>query len=247
MQGAWWYLVGDSPQGPVSLLLLEAMLQEGTITHESLIWKEGLSDWIYVSELSTHKLPFEQPQLPAPGQPADLQPASAWRRFFARLLDLWIISLLATALVAHLLPRLWPEFTVWIQQPFAMSLSVLVLFPLLLLSEAALFAAFGNTPGKALLRITVGTLDGQHLTGAQYLRRQLGVFWYGFAMGLPGIYLIAMASQGLRLRNGDPTAYDTHKFGVRACPLGWTRVLCLVMGTPCVLMAWSLLLPSLAR
>lgn len=243
MQGVWWYLVGDSPQGPVSRQLLDSMLYEGTLTHESLVWKEGLRNWICVADLPAHGTACEE--APAGSCPADVTLAGPWRRFLARLLDLWILSLLAMSLALAVLPRLWPGFHDWIGQPFAPTLAGLLLFPLLLLVEAGIFAAMGNTPGKALLALQVATLDGQPLSGRQYLRRQLGVFWYGFAMGLPAIFLIAMASQGLSLRNGDPAAYDAGKYEVRAHRLDWKRRLW-AAGTLCALLGLDLLI-SLAH
>lgn len=244
MQGVWWYLVGDSPQGPVSRELLEAMLHEGMLTQESLVWKEGLANWICMSELPVAHLHVQVPAMP-PDQ-AGPGVAGAWRRFFARMLDLWILSLLAMAPALLLLSPLWPGFNGWLGQPFAPNLAALLMFPLLLLAESAIFARFGNTPGKALCGITLATLDGQRLTGLQYLRRQLGVFWYGFAMGLPGIYLIAMASQGLSLRNGDPAAYDAGKYEVLARRLDWRRKLWFA-GMACALIGLSLLLPLLLQ
>ncbi|MNW03098.1 RDD family protein [compost metagenome] len=85
----------------------------------------------------------------------------------------------------------------------------------MLLIEVGVYGCCGNTAGKALLGITVTTLEGTPLTAAQYLRRQLGVFCYGFALGLPVISLMAMANQGLCLRNGQTTAYDAGRFLVR--------------------------------
>lgn len=221
MQGVWWYLVGDSPQGPVSIELLEAMLLEGEMTQHSLVWKEGLADWIQVAELAD--LSAVRAMSAAGAWPACASPAGAaaraapglagaWRRFLARMLDLLLFYLPAKFLLAVTLGLLWPEV---IHSPYAMPMLTFGFLALVLLIEAGVFACFGNSPGKALLGITVTTLDGKHPTAAQYLRRQLGVFHYGFAMGLPVISLMAMAAQGLNLRNGEPTAYDAGKFAVR--------------------------------
>lgn len=214
MRNVWWYLVGDSPQGPVSREWLDAMLIEGILTQESLVWTEGLSHWICVAELPPLSQHSEEPQAARP--PVDRATAGTWRRFIARMLDLCLLSLLGMVLAQAVLPPLWPELNDWMSQPFAPYLLGWLLFPWLLLLEAGIFARFGNTPGKALLALEVATLDGQRLNARQYLRRQWGVFFYGFAMGLPVIFLIAMASQGLGLRNGDPAAYDAGKHQVFA-------------------------------
>lgn len=237
MQGPWWYLVGDSPRGPVSLAVLETMLNHGVMTQQSLVWKEGLSDWISVAELCALRknasVQSEPAPLSKPAWQADLVPAGAWRRFVARMVDIWIISL-PLALLGWWLAALMPGFALWLQRPASPHLMALGLLPLVLLLEAGVFACFGTTPGKALLGVVIRTLDGQPLTAAQYLWRQLGVFWYGFAMGLPIISLIAVVSHGLSLQQGEPTPYDANRYLVRARPLGRTQVLVLA-GIACTL------------
>lgn len=211
MHGAWWYLVGDSPQGPVALERIEAMLHAEEMTSHSLVWQEGLADWICVSELGS--LADRQATPAAIARLTRPPLAGAWRRFMARMLDLWLIALPTAILVAAALARFRPQL---MGQPYAMYLLALASFALVLLIEAGVYGCCGNTAGKALFGITVTTLDGKHPTAAQYLRRQVGVFWYGFAMGLPLISLLAMAAQGLNLRNGQPAAYDAGRFVVQA-------------------------------
>lgn len=46
MQTAWWYLVDDLPQGPVSRKALETMRHNGEIKAESLVMEEGRNGWI---------------------------------------------------------------------------------------------------------------------------------------------------------------------------------------------------------
>ena len=238
MQGAWWYLVGDSPQGPVSIEELEAMLHHGEMTEHSLVWKEGLSSWISMEELlAGQEIASQQVQ---PARLAELAPAGAWRRFLARGVDLCLICLplvLLGGLLAPMVPGLLP----WLERPSAQIFLALYLLPLVLLVEAGIFAGFGTTPGKALLGIVVMTLDGERPSAAQYLRRQLGVYCYGFALGLPVISLIAMAAHGLALQQGEPTPYDAGRFTVRERRLGRARVLALV-GLGCALAALGLAL-----
>ncbi|MET1113921.1 MAG: RDD family protein [Comamonas sp.] len=236
MQGAWWYLVGDSPRGPVSMEVLEVMLFHGHMTPQSLIWREGLSCWISVAELAALRETGTVQTEPAPPL-ARLAPAGAWRRFWARMVDLWIIgmptALLGWLLLAQVQIQV-PGFAHWLQRPSSTLLLALCVLPLTMALEAGVFAFFGTTPGKSLLGVEVMTLDGQPLTPTQYLRRQLGVFWFGFALGLPIISLIAMVSHGLSLQMGEPTPYDVNRFTVRARRLGRTRVLVLT-GIGCIM------------
>jgi len=233
MQGAWWYLVGDSPRGPVTMEVLECMLHHGEMTQQSLVWKDGLSAWIPVAELATLRETGALQGVPAPAivpAPtllAELPRAGAWRRFLARMLDLWIISVPTALLGGLLLTLTIPGFALWMERPSSEILMSLCLLPLVLLVEAGIFAAFGTTPGKALLGVVVVTLDGQRPSAVQYLRRQLGVFCFGFAFGLPLLSQIVMAAHGLSLQLGEPTPYDANRFMVRARPWSRGRVLVL--------------------
>jgi DNA-directed RNA polymerase subunit RPC12/RpoP len=57
----WFYALNDSQQGPVDDDVLLSMLQNGTINAETLIWREGMAEW----------LPYEQvADAPKPGAPA---------------------------------------------------------------------------------------------------------------------------------------------------------------------------------
>ncbi|MET1113920.1 MAG: RDD family protein [Comamonas sp.] len=213
MQDAWWFWIRGSLQGPVSLQMLELTLRHAVTTQQTLVWKEGLSHWMSMETLSAlRKTGAVQVEAE---RPLDLAPAGAWRRLLARMLDLWTIGL-PIALLAWLLLVQMPGFALWFQRPFSPWLLTLCLLPLGLLVEAGIFARAGTTPGKALLGVVVMTLDGQRLTGLQYLQRQLGVFWYGHAMGLPLLFLTALASHGLSLQQGAPTPYDTNRFTVRS-------------------------------
>lgn len=48
----WYYAVGQEKQGPVSDEELGQLVQQGTITNESLVWQEGMADWQPYSQVS---------------------------------------------------------------------------------------------------------------------------------------------------------------------------------------------------
>lgn len=155
---------------------------------------------------------------------ADRAPAGPWRRFLARHLDIVGLSLTTSTIAALALVEITPCFLPWLQQPFSPIIFNMAILPLAMLVEAGIFNVFGNTPGKALLGVAVTTLDGQHPSAAQYLRRQFGVLWHGLALGLPGLHLVFMAAQGMGLRHGQPTPCDAGKFSVMRRRLGWVRI-----------------------
>ena len=42
---SWYYAVGQDKQGPVSEEDLNQLVQQGTVTNETLVWQDGMADW----------------------------------------------------------------------------------------------------------------------------------------------------------------------------------------------------------
>lgn len=146
-----------------------------------------------------------------------------WRRLIARSVDLWILSVSLGLLVALAGSHLSLSFGFWLMRPGAELVLGWLLLPAVLLAEAALYAAVGTTPGKALLGLRVVTAEGTRPRLAQYLRRQLGVYWYGLGTGLPLVNLCTAARQYHHLRKHRLPTYDRGAFNVEAVPLGTAR------------------------
>ena len=228
MQDEWWYSVGDARKGPVSIDSFRTMLLEGKVSQGTLVWKEGQAEWAPLSEISdlrqfVRAVPPELPKPTVREQLIALPLAGPWRRFFARLVDLWVIALPTAFLVALALSSLSPSFGLWIQRPGSEYSLGWLLLPLVLLTEAGIFAIFGNTLGKAVLGISVTTVGAQRLTAAQYFHRQLGVYWFGLGTGFPLVSLFTMARQHGRDKSGGHARYDEGTFNVKAPKLGVIR------------------------
>lgn len=43
---SWYYAAGDEQKGPVTEEELAQLVQQGTITNSSLVWQEGMADWV---------------------------------------------------------------------------------------------------------------------------------------------------------------------------------------------------------
>ena len=61
----WYYAVGGRQQGPVDDAQLDAMLQSGQINQDTLIWRDGMANW----------LPLRQAR-PSAGAPPSVAPAA---------------------------------------------------------------------------------------------------------------------------------------------------------------------------
>lgn len=230
MQEEWWYVSDDMRKGPVSIETLRQLLLERKVSEGTLVWKEGLEKWAPLSEIPdlhqfVRTVPPELPKPTAREHLIALPLAGPWRRFFARLVDLWVIALPSSYAAAFALTTFSPAFGLWIKRPGSEYAFSWLLLPLVLLVEVVIVALFGTTPGKALLGVTVTTLSAQRPTAVQYLQRQLGVYWYGLGTGFPLVSLFTMARQHGRLKAGRQTRYDEGKFNVKATKLGALRVL----------------------
>ncbi len=53
---AWYYVVGGAQQGPAQAQEIPALIAAGTITRDTLVWKNGMADWLPAgqTELARH-------------------------------------------------------------------------------------------------------------------------------------------------------------------------------------------------
>lgn len=107
-----------------------------------------------------------------------------WRRFFARDLDTWFLSMLAFSLL--LLCGVNPSsgggrIGVWLLSSIAM-----------FIYEPLCLHFFAATPGKALFGISVRTWEGGKLSVRDALQRTWKVYVYGLGLNIPGISFITL-------------------------------------------------------
>ena len=60
----WYYSIDEKRQGPVTAGDLAALLSQGSVSRETLVWRDGLPDWV---PLSTVTAELGAPPLPVPG------------------------------------------------------------------------------------------------------------------------------------------------------------------------------------
>ena len=73
----WYYESNHQPTGPVSEEEISELLQTGTITALTLVWKEGMADWKHLGETELSSLSHRvAPVSPLPQSPAFTMPAA---------------------------------------------------------------------------------------------------------------------------------------------------------------------------
>jgi len=225
----WWYAEKNQKTGPVSETELRRLIQTGKINLTTLVWQEGMDRWLPIAEISTLDSLKESipPPLPQKIKPdiTDYPLATAWPRFFARTFDLWCEAILVGYVVGYVLALSSDEFIYWLKRPGSEFIFGLIIIPISLFFDAALYSFTGNTPGKMLLGLKVTTLHGRALEFVEYLIRNLLMWLSGLALGLPIINLITMSKQHKRLGRGEQATYDEGlDYRVRAKPIGGIRI-----------------------
>jgi hypothetical protein len=227
----WWYTLGGKRQGPATIGQVKDLLLDGSLSLESLVWKQGFQNWLKISDVEEFRevlgaLPPELPNVSTrpPSAAVLVVPLGAWRRFSARTLDLWIIGLPVGFLTAYVGASYSEGFALWLQKPGSEYLFGWLILPLILLFESFLFRIFASTPGKALLGVKVTTLAGVNLTGWTYLKRQAGVYLHGYGTGFPIVFICTMIAEYYSLRKRKAASYDVRKFVVQGSKIGPLRI-----------------------
>lgn len=225
---AWWYTDKDKKTGPVETDELKRLLQAGKIGSKTMLWHEGMEAWQPLEEVDelNELQAAVPPPLPPKSDPDSLSYplATRWPRFFARIFDVWWELLLVVFVLSAVLGRYSASFVEWINGAGASQLFGFLCLPIALILDASLYRIVGNTPGKALLGLNVGTLRGEPLSLAQYIKRNFSMWVSGLALGLPLINLFTMANQSSRLSKRQQASYDEPMgFRVRSKPCGWVR------------------------
>lgn len=71
---SWYYAENDARQGPIEDPAFQALVSAGTIKPTTLVWREGLADWVPYSQLTEGAAP-PQPAAPALRATLSAQPA----------------------------------------------------------------------------------------------------------------------------------------------------------------------------
>jgi len=212
-----WIKKNGKARGPYTLEAIGEMLRSGELQGDDGVWdadrNEWLTaDWINKQEMSIHPLPKAQVERrtasvgPGPTEGSDPELAGLWRRFFARIFDLWFCSILLVTPCLFVLVYYYPN------APLSYIINSDFLFPVCVafvafLFDSILYALFGNTPGKALLGIKVVPRTGTPFSFNDYMLRN-GVWVKGLFLGIPIFNIIGMLVQRRNVKKFGCASYD---------------------------------------
>lgn len=152
-----------------------------------------------------------------------------WARYIARAVDGlflgWIPAVAIIFAVGFGVGLLRPD---WLDSPnyeVAVGLAAIVAFVLLrMILEAFMLAAFGRTPGKALMGLSVRRADGERAGFWTLMWRQLLIAFYGYGLFVPIVSLITLIMSFSRLGERRRTKWDeVLKLEAHRNKVGWLR------------------------
>lgn len=209
----WFYVIDNQQQEAVSTEKLQSLFVQNKVNADTLVWREGQAEWLPIRQIEELAMPSIALPPPIPtASVSPFQPAGRWKRFFARFLDL-ILAVLIASLVSVIALRFmlhWlPESVNWLASP----LFVVVSFGFVVVNafaiDALIYGVFGNTLGKALLKVRILNHRNQKLDFKTYLNRNVLVLLKGFYLNIPLLNFIAFIVQYVKIGKQGKTDYDT--------------------------------------
>ena len=164
-------------------------------------------------------------------EPSQTPRLDAWSRYFARMLDVLVFSLLVGIVAAVAGTLAAPEATdeviavmdssrLWTM--VADLASFVIALPLIAMS-----LVLGQTPGKWLFGIRVRGPQGDKLRLSSALHRELLVWTRGLALGLPLLSFVTLVMSYARLTEDGATAWDrrvgSQVSHVERTPVWWLK------------------------
>lgn len=128
--------------------------------------------------------------------------AGPWPRYWARMFDL----MLGIAVLSFVGGVLWPTLFASEQTNFT-ALSI-ALIPIAMCVEAGVMTLFGTTLGKAIAGIRVETIDHQRPTFGTLFVRNMRVWFFGLALGIPLVALGTLSHNHRKVSGGVRTSWD---------------------------------------
>lgn len=208
----WYVRRGEREIGPLGEDGLRALVGTGQITPDTPLWREGLSGWTRAVAIPgalgpRGRAPFAADSRSAAATaPTPHEPATPWRRYWARSVDIAVSTFMVGVLISALRPTLLEQLT---GAAHGRWILVLVLLPFALTMDAAIHWALGNTPGKAIAGIKVLAEEGgRPLSAAAYWGRNVGLYVFGLGLGIPLVGLITLIVSYRRAAAGEISRWD---------------------------------------
>lgn len=135
------------------------------------------------------------------------QPATPWRRYWARMLDLTIFAMLVGIVIGIVAPSAFMPDGMF-GTPGGEHLLNWICLPIAMIIEGVVLGLFGGTPGKALAGISVTGLRGAKPSVADAITRNIQIWWYGLGTGFPLVSLFTLIVSYRKVASGQPARWE---------------------------------------
>ncbi|OWV78139.1 hypothetical protein ATY78_13175 [Rhizobium sp. R635] len=132
--------------------------------------------------------------------------AGPWPRFWARLVDFFLLQLGLSFAFGVLTSIYAPALYLTVMGKFAPPFN-LILVPITAVVLGCIMTMTGTTIGKSIVGVRVPLPDGERAAG-YFFRREFRVLLAGLALGLPIFWPFTFTRQYHRLKAGKPASYD---------------------------------------
>ena len=183
----WYYALDGRQAGPVSEPELGQLLRSGTIDAATLVWREGMKDWIpYSAAIGMPAIPRAGVTPAAPGPVAGrLVYAGFWIRWLAYVIDGIVIGAIRQVVLLplglNMIERnFWrsPWFYAHIGEAGLTSLALTLAYFVFFWTQ------YGATPGKMVLKLKVVNPQGGPITLGAAVIRYFGQILSGIIAGI---------------------------------------------------------------
>lgn len=218
-----WYFAeaSDRSFGPMTLEDLGRALRAKANSVDFLVWCPGMAEWGRAGDQFALRRYFQPPPLPSYDRAAttrqlvierddrpilvEQEPASLhpWRRYFARMFDLYFFYLFFFFFLGIVFPKLFAHS----------DKSFDVLYAILGTAAYAVFEGFclnvfGSSLGKRLYGIKLTRSDEDGLTLAVSFKRSFAVWARGMGIGIPIVTLVTLIVAYQNLAKDKQTSWD---------------------------------------
>ncbi len=204
----WYYKLGKKQVGPVSSEKLFELAKTGVVKPDTGLWHAGISDWKKAADIAELDIRFEEgrAETATDTEPRDPALAGPWARLWARLLDIYLLTVVLGGAAVFLADLYIPALFFRLIDLPGVVLDIIFL-PFAGVAAAVMMRVTGTTIGKAIAGIKVQNLSGPN-TLIFYLKREFKVWIFGLGIGIPLVNLITMINQHQRIAKTGSSRYD---------------------------------------
>lgn len=236
MDTKWFYAEGNKPIGPISFEEVVRLIKASP-GERHFVWTEGMAEWHEARTLPAFADALRS--LPPPltaavtesagravggpsGSPAaDSRLLHPWRRYFARVFDVYVFTLCGGFALGVMVPDIFSESST--SSRVEDQLFTILAFAAYVPFEAFCLYAFGSTLGKTLYGVMLHPSGGR-IVFSQALKRSALVWLKGWGLALPIVSLFTLIIAYNRLkRNGSTSWDDDLKWSVAHSQFGTSR------------------------